>query len=174
MTDSRIDVDLTALHEAGHAVLQCRLLPELYIGDVTIVADALNLGVCYGEDLGVDEDAEMVRKHVIVLCAGYAAELVSGAEEGSARIGARFDLSAAQEYCDRWRLGLVDEFIKSAMAEVSDSDNRNAIMRVAAELQLRRTLSGDVIELLIQVADGEISEEEYAAYLKLRDSHNAR
>ena len=159
---------LTAIHEAAHAVTHLRLHQHIYIGTVTIVAtDGLDGRAQFERvDSGSADDW---RNEVVVLCAGYASQLLAGDNEDDARIGASSDLEQAAEIISRWNLSPLADHVSAATQLLEQSCNRKAIERIAAELLKQETLPGDEVEMLLAIADGEASEADYEQYLLLRN-----
>lgn len=157
----------TAIHEAGHAVAFVRLFPARVCGDVSIEPEEGRLGGHIGEELTVclntaDEQAEaQFEAEAVYCCAGYAAMLAAGYPEEQAIELCESDFVEAGH---RLEVGK-----RKAVELMRRPENRLAVERVAEELLHRKRLDGDHILVLIDVADGETTVEEYHAYLSLRN-----
>lgn len=160
----------TALHEAAHVVAHVRLHPEyLYIGDISIVpnVDRETLGHAAFEQL-TDEPREVWSNEVLVLCAGYAAEVQMGEDPDLARQGAEWDLEKAETIIAAWQMEPLDEHIQVVSDLINRPENRQAIERIAGELATHGTLDAYEIAILIDVVDGEASENDLAIYRSLK------
>ena len=88
-----------AEHEAGHALAQCLLMPELPLVQVTIVPRGNTAGVVVsgGESSRhVDETPAVIRAHLTTVLAGRAAEIMLYGGEGP-NSGTTSDLARATE-----------------------------------------------------------------------------
>lgn len=88
-----------AEHEAGHALAQCLLMPELPLVQVTIVPRGNTAGVVVsgGESTRhVDETPAVIRAHLTTVLAGRAAEIMLYGGEGP-NSGTTSDLARATE-----------------------------------------------------------------------------
>jgi hypothetical protein len=161
---------IMAIHEAGHAVAHRRLLPETWFSrGMGIVPEeeheeegaaawsANEHSVCEDDLPAGDLDA--------CRCAGYAAVIAAGHSEDDAAAGCDEDA----DECDFKRVrGDLAEAKSRAVALMRRQENVQAVKRLADELLLRRQLHGDHVALLIDLADGEISEKEYLQLLVFR------
>lgn len=163
-----IELTTTAIHEAGHAVAFCRLFPEGRIGGmVTIVAGHGNLGAHSSEELvfygakQTDVERDMVRKEAIYCCAGFAAAHVAGVANPEAGCGQ--DFSQAQEIMD------LATAQRAAIDLMSLPENIAAVKLVADVLMQRQTIDHDHLAVLVELADGAITEADYLRYLTFVD-----
>ena len=97
-------------------------------------------------------------------CAGYAATLAAGYAEEEALAGCEADFEKAERVCNV-RLYVSKE---KAMALMMQPQNIAAVARVAGELLSRSTLEWEDVEILINVADGEATEQDYQRYLVMK------
>ena len=158
---------ITAIHEAGHAVALVRLFSDRYALDVSIEPEPGKgrLGTHAAEDLTVlcstpdEQAAASFEAEAIYSCAGYAAVLAAGYPEAEAIAGCESDFAEAGD--------LLDIGKSKAVELMQRPENQQAVKHVADELSRHRCLDGDHVAVLIYVADGDMTEKEYQAYLKL-------
>jgi len=157
-------INWTAIHEAGHAVAHYRLHgSSRYVGNISIIPHEGNAGHTYQEEEW-DCNHESMSKEVLILCAGYAACVAAGLDHTRAMEGCGSDFEKANRIIGGWELEPIDIQIAAATTLMEQPKNRRAVQRLADELVRRQTLPGQEIDVLIDLADGEISEEEYAKY----------
>ena len=163
----------TAIHEAGHAVAFYRLFGDAarYGHTLTIKPHEDLLGSHRAEELvfhGVGELTAEQRlafeNEAIYSCAGYAAVLAAGYSDEAALAGCESDFETAQSVCPV-PLKVIKE---KAVALMTLSENAAAVARVAGELLSQSTLEWDEVEILIKVADGEATEQDYQRYQALK------
>jgi len=167
-----IEQNKTAIHEAGHAVACYRLFgDDRYGGRLTIVPRGDLLGSHRAEELVFDgteevtaEERQAFENEAIYSCAGYAAMLAAGYAEEEALAGCEADFEKAERVCNV-RLYVSKE---KAMALMMQPQNIAAVARVAGELLSSSTLESEEIEILIDVADGEATEQDYQQYLVMK------
>ena len=160
----------TATHEAGHAVAFARLFPDLVCGGVSIEPDheEMTLGRHFGEEMAMfadtpDEQADAhFQNWAVYCCAGYAAVLVTGYTETQAAGGCESDFEGAGRFLEIGK--------QKAVELVQRPENIRAVKHVAEELLRRKRIDADHLPMLIGFADGEMTAEEYQAYLALRRS----
>ncbi len=160
----------TAIHEAGHAVAFTRLWPVgRYGGPLTIVPKDNTTGRHYAEELWFpatedpDESAaqdEELANEAIYCCAGYAAVLVAGYSEAVAVAGFDSDFDQA-EGCGSVSLAVSKQ---RAVELMTRPENVVAVTRLAKELLARGAIGEDDVDILIDVADGKMTEEQYLRY----------
>jgi hypothetical protein len=95
-------------------------------------------------------------------CAGYAAVLVAGYSEEEVSAGCGPDFDGAEKVIDM----PLETVQKEAIELMSRPENVKAVKRIVDELLVRKTLGPEEVEILIDVADGEITEEEYRRVLR--------
>ena len=160
----------TAYHEAGHAVAFYRLFGDAarYGHTLTIEPHEDLLGSHRAEELvfhGVGELTAEQRlafeNEAIYSCAGYAAVLAAGYSDEAALAGCGSDFDKAERACDV-PLNVSKE---KAVKLMTLPENTSAVARVADELLSQSTLEWDEVVILIEVADGEATEQDYQRYL---------
>ena len=118
----------------------------------------------YGTEEVTAEERQAFENEAIYACAGYAAMLAAGYAEEEALAGCEADFEKAERVCNV-RLYVSKE---KAMALMMQPQNIAAVARVAGELLSRSTLEWDEVEILIDVADGEATEQDYQRYLVMK------
>lgn len=169
MEQIRIDDKQTTIHEAGHAVAHCRL--EIFQAYVSFDSEKIydedgnlkssTLGRAVGEGWEHVCDQVQAGDQVLAYYAGYAALLAVGYGAEQASVGAEDDFFLASHLLEAWEIGEEDEWKQKAELLMRDKANVAAVARVAEELLWERHLVMDQVKMLIDVADGEMSEEEY-------------
>ena len=163
----------TATHEAGHAVAFYRLFGDAarYGHTLTIEPHEDLLGSHRAEELvfhGVGELTAEQRlafeNEAIYSCAGYAAVLAGGYSDEEALAGCGSDFDKAERACDV-RLDVSKE---NAVELMTLPENTSAVARVAGELLSQSTLEWDEVIILIEIADGEATEQDYQRYQALK------
>ncbi len=167
-----IDRTHTAIHEAGHAVACVRLWETGRVVErVTIDRTGSQLGSHLAEEITFPADepetAEQRREfenEAIYSCAGYAALIAAGYDEATAVLGCDPDFDIA-DYVTEEPLA---EIKQEAVALMQRPKNIKAVSRVAEELLQRTTLDPLDVEVLIEIADGDATEDDYQTYLILK------
>ncbi len=163
----------TAIHEAGHAVAFYRLFGDAvrYGHTLTIEPHEDVLGDHRAEELvfhGVGELTVEQRlafeNEAIYSCAGYAAVLATGYSDEAALAGCGSDFDKAERACDI----PLDVSKEKAVELMTLPENTAAVARVAGELLSQSTLEWDEVEILIDVANGESTEQDYQRYLVMK------
>ena len=164
----------TAIHEAGHAVAFVRLWPNARISDnVTIEREQNTLGYHRAEEIcfpAIDDPDEITRldsefeKEAIYCCAGYAALVAAGYSEEEALLGANSDFAKAKEVADL----SMEEISKKSVELMTQPDNIAAVAKVADELLRRKTIYGDQVETLVELSDGEITDDDYRVIARMQ------
>ncbi|MBE7480803.1 MAG: hypothetical protein HS104_12585 [Polyangiaceae bacterium] len=145
----------TALHEAAHAVADERL--DFGCAEVSIEPRPGTLGrASHVYEDGTDDDL------ILALLVGYAAAVRGGEDPADAKEGANEDLERASEILAR--SGRTDLGTHLARAEAFVRDNWPAIERVAAELLEWCTIGGQELQVVLDVADGNATDEDLARY----------
>ena len=156
----------TAIHEAGHAIAFYRLFGDAarYGHTLTIEPHEDLLGSHRAEELvfhGVGELTAEQRlafeNEAIYSCAGYAAVLAAGYSDEAALAECGSDFDKAGRACDV----PLDVSKEKAVELMALPENTAAVARVAGELLKQRTLERDEWVILIKVADGEATEQDY-------------
>lgn len=148
----------TAFHEAGHAVADCRFG---FVCGVVSIEPRPGLGTrghatCLYEHEGTDDDV------ILALLAGYAAAVRSGEDSDDAKEGASSDFERALEILARSERTELASHLERAEAFVRD--NWTAIERVAVELIEWRTIDGQELEVVLDVADGNATDADLARF----------
>ena len=153
----------TAAHrEAGHAVAHNRLRgPRRYVDVLSIISYAYSSGSAMRAEEW-SADAEYMQEKVLILCAGYAACMAAGIEDAMARQGCHSDIAEAKEIVAGWHLAPFEEQLDDAVDLMWQPENRRAVARLADELTRHLLLLPQEIDVLIDVANGAISEAELA------------
>ncbi len=160
----------TAIHEAGHVIAFYRLFGDVrYGGRVTIKPTEDAAGSHKAEYLWFPADNEETPEErvafdneAVYACAGYAAVLAAGYSEDEASSGCWSDFDDARK-ASRPLTTIKQE----AIALMSRPENVKAVGRIADELLVQKTLEPDVVDVLVDVADGKTTEEEYQRFLVL-------
>jgi hypothetical protein len=158
------DLELTALHEAGHVVAHARL--GILQDTATIVASDGRAGASVAEGAGHVWSKEQAGPMVLAYCAGYAALIAAGHPEEVAARGCDDDFEEAAELIGFWCLGDgLDEWKARAAALMGAPENVRAVRLVAEHLMERGTLDADYLGVLVELADGECTQEEFKQWL---------
>ena len=169
-TESR---ELTAYHEAGHAVADVHF--DFDCMKVSIKRDAAAHAMGAVECLAGWDSEEGLKNSVISRFAGFAAEDHRG--PGADKRGSLGDFAAAEELLqmlepDRYQKdkeALVEEWLARTREFVTRPETWKRIDRVARELLEREELDDLEIDSLIAIADGEPGAEEgLARYRAMR------
>lgn len=158
----------TAIHEAGHAVAHVRLGLDQEGADIIRNEDAGTLGGAAGEGVNQVWNKEQAEPVVLAFCAGYAALVAAGHEDG-AHLGADDDFEQAEYLIEYWGLqGTLADYKAKSVEQMSAPDNIRAVGMVAEHLLEHKKLDGEYIRVLVDMADGEVTEQEFARYLRFR------
>ncbi len=122
---------------------------------------ARNLGRSVSAGIGHVWDEEGARDQVLAYYSGYAALLAAGYSREVALFGAEDDFEWASQLIDTWQIGSEPQLKEMAEAMMLQPENIAAVARIAEELMLERRLEYDHIEVLVDVADGQTTEEQY-------------
>lgn len=155
---------ITAIHEAGHAVACLRLFEWRLSEYITIEADNESAGHHITEALDENEPREILDHDALYACAGYAALVAAGYPEHLAEQGCGSDFSRAEQASSQ-QLEVVKQ---QAVVMMQRSENIHAVAIIAEKLEEQRWLDGDHLRVMLDFADGEITETEYGQYLTLR------
>ncbi len=153
---------IAAFREAGHAVAHSRLRgPRRHPGVVSIISYANGAGPMTREEEW-STDAEYMQDKVVILCAGYAACIAAEIEDAVAKQSCHADFVKAEEIIAGWHLAPLGEHLEEAVDLMWEPENRRAVARLADELSRHLLLLPQEIDVLIEVANGGISEAELA------------
>lgn len=151
-----------AIHEAGHAVIGYR--HGLSIAMTSIKPNPDSAGRVSGSGGAYNEDE--AASHILTALAGFAAMVAFGLASDEARIGASSDYEGAAELLAFWFAGdNLADWERRALAEVEA--DRKAIKAVADALLAHETLSDFHLAVLIEHADGDMTDEEAARALRM-------
>jgi hypothetical protein len=157
-----------ARHEAGHAVANLRL--GIDQERVTIVPNGGVGGSCVSAGSEAVWDERTARDMVLAYCAGYAALIAAGYSDADARVGCDDDFDHADELISTWQLpGDTQAWLVSAVELMRRPENVAAVTLVAEHLLRYKTLDVGYFEVLVDLADGNATEAQFAQYLQLRD-----
>jgi hypothetical protein len=94
--------------------------------------------------------------------AGYAA--LAAIDHRDPASGADDDFAKAMEEIDLWDLGTLDMWKSKAVEIMREPRNRHAVERIAARLLRDRHIDGQLFDVLLSWADGEIDDAGLAAF----------
>lgn len=156
----------TAVHEAGHAVAMIRLQLDTAMTSVVPDEERQSLGHVLGAGPDNVWTAEEAPAHVLACLAGYGALVAAGYPEEMACNGADDDFEQARELIEFWRLdGDLDAWREKASSMMREPQNVAAVALVAEYLQRHRRLSIEHLDILVELADGRITEQEWQRFL---------
>ncbi len=135
---------LTAYHEAGHAVIA--LVVGRSLQKVTIAANRERLGLCHIQKGRSKQSKDWLEDEILILMAGMASEArLSGTYNQS---GADQDLRMARRFA-MMRAGnakqaerLERKLLTKTEHLLSDEQTWDAVVKIAADLLARETISG--------------------------------
>jgi hypothetical protein len=160
------EIQATAIHEAGHAVAHVRL--QILQGSVSIEPMGQALGHVLAEGADSVWTREAAAGMVLAYCAGYAAVHAAGIPD-SAESGADSDFAHAEGLIEIWGLdGGLSEWQSKAVQMMSEPRNVKAVAVVADWLARHRRLDADLVDVLVDYADGEVAAGELERYVALR------
>ncbi|HMJ53182.1 MAG TPA: hypothetical protein VK540_13945 [Polyangiaceae bacterium] len=137
---------LQAIHEAAHAVADVRM--GFGCAKVTLDPDGTYEGCAEAKESHPERFPE---KNILSLLVGCAAEMHLGIPDESARWDARYDFDRARPLLAACAESEADGLAKAIAFATA---NWKAIWLVSQALIARRTLTGDEVERLLEVADG--------------------
>jgi hypothetical protein len=156
-----------AIHEAGHSVAHCRL--DLGMGFGIIKPTEEKLGSLSGEGVDHVYDSGGAEKMVLAYCAGYAAMKAAGKSEDEACRGCEDDFENAEQLISVWSLsGNLDDWKNRAVELMRKPENLRAVEVIAEKLIEFETIDSDHLMVLVEVADGVSTMEDYKRYLLFR------
>jgi hypothetical protein len=158
----------TAVHEAGHVVAAARL--DIPHDDATVVADESSAGSVTVPGVRDAWTAEQAQAMALVYCAGNAASIAAGYDEATASLGCGSDFENAELLVEQWNLaGGIEERKAAAVRLMSTPENVRAVQVVADHLLAHRTLDWDYLQRVLELADGECTDEEFRQYRQFRE-----
>jgi ATP-dependent Zn protease len=164
------DLRWVAIHEAGHGVARLRLFPDQYFEHISIEEQDDSLGrvilafdtTVISKSSTIEDGEDLFMSDAICACAGYAACTVAGFSEEQALTGCESDFERAGHRKER--------ACELALELLGRDENVRAVRLIADKLLELSTIDHDHIGVLIELADGECSEDEYREYLELRET----
>jgi hypothetical protein len=157
----------TALHESGHAVAHIRL--DIQQDDMTIIPDGIAYGAVSSEGINHVTNAEDAHDMVQAYCAGYASLIAHGYSNERALVGCDDDFEKAFELIESWDLKLNLERYKALTVELmSQPMNLDAVKLLADYVLKRERVAGDVIEVLVELSDGDCTKAEFDRFMAMR------
>lgn len=169
--------EITAYHEAGHALATKLLLPENYISKVTIIPSVRGAGgfnLCIPKDTMYQSQRQILGNIKILLAGRAAEEIVFGSREITT--GASNDIQKASslivDYVNKYGMdpdmglfstqifsdGIDNSLIEKCRTTINSlyeetkkliADNISFLKAITKELLLKETLSGEDIERLV-------------------------
>jgi hypothetical protein len=152
----------TAIHEAGHAVMANRLGAPVEFVSITPRPDDGTLGHSTSDDEVWETDADGAKKRVLSLLAGWAAVRAGGI--GNPAQGCAQDFVRASELLQAWKLGSLKRWKRRALAIMRRPENMRAVALVAEKLQTYSRVDGQLFDLIVMRADGEIAPAYFASW----------
>lgn len=157
----------SALHEAGHAVAQLRF--EILGDEVKISPSGDTFGTVDSAGARPVRSNDEAAARVLSCCAGFAALVATGHDKVQAAIGCDSDFLEAANLIKYWALeGDLETWKRKAVRLMRFPRNIAAVEMVAAHLLRQRVLAGDYVEVLVDLADGSISQADFDDFLALR------
>ena len=102
-------------------------------------------------------------------CAGCASLMALGYNAEVARSGADDDLENAFNLLEMWDLpGTLDEWLLRSAETMSEPENVRAVEFVANALMEYKTLDGDYVEMLVEWADGNMTDDEWHQFVSFQ------
>jgi hypothetical protein len=159
----------TAIHEAGHTVAHIRL--GIGYGHTSILPDHEQgfWGRASGEGVRHVESEREAGDMVLAFCAGYGALRAAGYPDDVATDGAGGDFAKAHELMSFWLLpGGLDDWKARAVELMRKPENVAAVAFVVPYLQRHGRIEPEDFDVLVEVADGNITQGELQRYLACR------
>lgn len=157
----------TAIHEAGHAIASARLGLEIELVSINPHEDSL--GHVAG-DFNYGPDSNYFASCATVLCAGWAALIVSGCSDVDASIGCDGDFTKVVEIAAGWKLPPIQHWKQEAIKLLSAPENIKAINLLANQLIRHRTVGPNFVATMIEIADGESTIDDLVRYERMGGS----
>ena len=167
MTPSTLSLKHAAIYEAGHALAFIRLYGRHH-GPVTLLPEPEAETRASTPEPGGDPSGDRLaaEAQVLVALAGYAALIAARETEDTAARGAEQDFQAARQAITQGLPGGdFAQWCAQAIEMMSAANNLKAVECIASELLFRQTLSDQLLAVLVEFADGEITAEDYQRFL---------
>ena len=162
-----MDKLITALHESGHALAHIRL--GIQQDCMTIVPIDNQYGSVSSEGIEHVENAESAHNMVQAYCAGYASLIAHGYSNERALVGCDDDFEKAFELIEFWDLKLNLERYKALTVELMSQPMNLAAVKLLADYVLKKErVAGDVIEVLVELSDGDCTKAEFDRFMDMR------
>ena len=159
----------TAIHEAGHAVAHVRLGLGHDGAHIIPNEEDGTLGGALGEGAKQVWDKDGAEPVVLSFLAGYAALVAAGVSVSVARRGADQDFEEAEEVISFWGLhGDIEVWLARSVELMRRPENLAAVALVAEHLLQRRRLPFDYVGVLVDMADGNVTEADFARFLRFQ------
>lgn len=157
----------TALHESGHAVAHIRL--GIQQDDMTIIPDGIAYGAVSSKGINHVTNAEDAHDMVQAYCAGYASLIAHGYSNERALEGCDDDFEKAFDLIEFWNLKLNLERYKALTVELMSQPMNLAAVKLLADYVLKKErVAGDVIEVLVELSDGDCTKAEFDRFMDMR------
>jgi hypothetical protein len=164
-----MDETKTAIHEAGHAVAHVRLgiLQDL----LTIISDEYFCGAVLSEGVETVDNTDKAERMVLAYCAGFAALVAAGYPTEIAIVGSDDDFEKCSKLIEDWDLRYsLERFKDLAIELMSEPKNVAAVQLVANYALEHKRVEGDVVDVLVELADGDCTSAEFDRYLANRSA----
>lgn len=110
---------------------------------------------------------EAARGDVLKSLAGYAA--LAAVDEPDPEAGCNDDFEQAADLLEFWRLaGTLDEWKAKAVGMMREPENLKAVAVVADQLLVTGRLEGDQVDMLVELADGNVTRADYDKFERNR------
>ena len=145
MQQTNNDKTATAIHEAAHFVIQRHCLPKFPPYRITVVPDGVSAGKVVGESAYPEGSLDDLSNEVIVLFAGFHAEVKAFPDElAIAKAGASSDDEDAEKIIVG--CGLNEDSLRERAAKLVDQ-HWQEIMALSRFLLAKQELPGEVAEV---------------------------
>ncbi len=155
-----MELRLTAIHEAGHAVAHIRFeSPQSF---ATIKPNNNIAGSVSANDDADDRDEGIGQ--VMSYCAGYAACVAAGYPEDQAKGGCDLDFDTAQGLIKIWSLKELSHWQSQAVELMRRPENLRAIDLIGQYLMQHGTIDDERMRTVVEVAEGQTTLHWFEAY----------
>lgn len=153
-----------AVHEAGHAVAHFRLHDGNRDHGYLSIQPSGDIAGLASQETEWIFNPESMQKEVTILCCGYAACVAAGLDPTQAKEGCDNDFEKVDAILGNFKLDPFSIQLAAATTLMSKSENLRAVQRLADELVRHQILRSEEVDVLIEVADGAMSEEDLAQF----------